>query len=368
MLRVGVTGASGFIGRHLRYFLYGRPGVEVAVAGREEFSSPPRLTKFVSGCDVVIHLAGQNRGEEQEVARVNATLARELIRACRTAGVSPLMVFASSTHIYRDTPYGDSKRICAEEFRRWAGETGAAFINLVLPHIFGEGQRPFYNSVVATFCRQLADGNQLQINSGGELELIHVQAVAARIFALIEKGQGGEIVPGGISLSVGDLADRLRKIDRSYREHIIPDLADHMERDLFNTYRSYLFPGHYPVAIPVNEDQRGFLFETVKSQSGGQSFFSLTRPGVTRGNHYHSRKMERFLVLKGEAEIRVRELFSPWVETFAVSGGRPRYLDIPTFHTHTITNTGEEDLLTLFWTTELFNPDDPDTYPEKVIL
>lgn len=366
MTRWGVTGASGFIGRHLRYYLHGRPGEEVLAAGREEFADPRRLAEFARGCQVIVHLAGRNRGNDREVARTNIDLARSLIEACRSTGAAPLVIFASSTHIHKNTPYGASKRACAEEFRRWAAGSGGSFANLVLPHVFGEGQRPFYNSVVATFCRRLADGGELRVDPGGRLELIHAQQVAALIGEVAAGGVGGEFVPSGVPLSVEELARRLGGIDRSYREHIIPALEDELERNLFNTYRSYLFPGYFPVPVPVREDHRGFLFETVKSRGGGQGFFSLTRPGITRGDHYHARKMERFLVLRGEAEIRVREIFSDRVETFPVDGISPRYVDIPTFHTHTITNTGRDDLLTLFWTTELFNPEDPDTFAEKV--
>lgn len=366
MVRVGITGASGFIGRHLRYYLLRRPEVEVITAGREDFASPGRLAEFVANSDIIVHLAGQNRGDAQEVSRTNLGLARRLIEACRASGAASRLIFASSTHISRETPYGISKKLCGEEFRRWSEESGGSFVNLVLPHVFGEGQRPFYNSAVATFCRRLADGDALEVNPGGKLGLIHVREIADLIYSLIESGGEGDVVPPAAFLTAGDLADRLREMDRLYRRHVIPDLQDDLQRDLFNTYRSYLFPGHYPVPIPVREDRRGRLFETVKSLGPGQSFYSRTLPLVTRGNHYHSRKIERFLVLQGKAEIRVRELCTDRVEVFPVNGERPGYVDIPTFHTHTITNVGREVLLTLFWTNEIFNPDDPDTFAEKV--
>jgi UDP-2-acetamido-2,6-beta-L-arabino-hexul-4-ose reductase len=151
-----------------------------------------------------------------------------------------------------------------------------------------------------------------------------------------------------------------------YQAMVMPPLESALDVRLFNTLRSYLFPAHYPVALTLHIDARGSLFEVVKSNSGGQVFMSTTHPGITRGNHFHTRKVERFLVASGEADIRLRKLFSDEVICFKVRGDAPSYVDIPTFYTHHITNTGQSELVTLFWANEIFDSVDPDTFPERV--
>jgi UDP-2-acetamido-2,6-beta-L-arabino-hexul-4-ose reductase len=174
-------------------------------------------------------------------------------------------------------------------------------------------------------------------------------------------------VPGR-ALKVSELLARLNGIAGLYNCQIVPDLRDLLDLRLFNTFRSYLFPNYYPVTLAVHEDNRGALFEAVKSRNAGQMFFSTTKHGVTRGNHYHTRKFERFLVTSGEAVIRLRKLFSGEIVDFRVSGSRPQYIDMPTFYTHNITNIGSTDLVTVFWAHEIFDKDDPDTYPESVAI
>jgi UDP-2-acetamido-2,6-beta-L-arabino-hexul-4-ose reductase len=151
-----------------------------------------------------------------------------------------------------------------------------------------------------------------------------------------------------------------------YAGHVFPDVRDDFDRDLFNTFRSYLYPHRYPTALTLHEDPRGCLFEAVKTHNGGQTFLSTTKPGITRGNHYHTRKIERFLVVSGQAEIRLRRVFDSEVQVFKVSGDQPAYVDMPTLHTHNITNTGSSDLITLFWTHEFYDPNMPDTFFELV--
>ncbi len=169
-------------------------------------------------------------------------------------------------------------------------------------------------------------------------------------------------------MQVSEALRRLRGIHESYQAGIIPNLSDPLELEFFNTYRSYLYPDHYPVPLNFLTDARGGLFEAVKSHHGGQTFLSTTHPGVTRGRHYHHQKVERFLVVSGQAEIRIRRLFGEQVKSFKVSGDKPCFIDIPTFHAHEITNVGETELLTMFWSHEIFDPLNPDTYSEPVIL
>ncbi|MBZ9753156.1 NAD-dependent epimerase/dehydratase family protein [Deinococcus sp. HMF7604] len=362
-MKVAVTGARGMLGTHLRAYLRAFDDVEVLPIDREEFAGD--LNQVLRGCDVIFHLAGMNRGDEQEVARTNVALTERLTTALEEVGSRAHVLFSSSTHVERDTPYGQSKRRSAESLGAWAGRSGGRFTNVILPGVFGEGGKPFYNSVVATFCHQLAHGEEPTANDS-ETEQIHAQEVSRRLWRLVRGGETGTVRVEGDRLTVRDLLETLQEMQAAYAAHVIPDISDPFRRDLFNMYRSFLYPAHYPVPLTLHTDPRGSLFEAIKSPSGGQAFMSTTHPGITRGNHFHTRKVERFLVSGGEAEIRLRHIFGDEVHTYRVSGEQPSYVDIPTLHTHNITNVGDSTLLTLFWTNELFDPNDPDQVPELV--
>ena len=366
MLRLGITGGFGFLGWHFRAHVHADKEIETVPAGRESFSGSDALAEFVHDKDAIVHLAGMNRGEEAEIEATNIALTRNLIEACERGQARPHIVFANSTHSSRDTAYGRSKRQSADMLSSWAARTGARFTNLVIPGAFGEGGRPFYNSVVSTFCHQLANGEMPKIIEDREIDLVHAQTLAARIVSIVRRTETGTVrIPGHV-MRVSALLDRLKIMAKEYSAHVLPSVSDRFGLELFNTYRSYLFPNYYPVALDRRSDVRGSLFEVVKTLHGGQCFFSTTKPGVTRGNHYHTAKIERFLVAQGEAVIRLRRLFSKEVHEYCVSGDRPVYIDMPTFYTHDITNVGSGELLTLFWAHEIFDPNRPDTNPEQM--
>ena len=366
MTTVAITGSSGFLGWHLRAHCHARPEMKIIEIDRHAFGDASRFQEIIRQADVVVHLAGLNRGEDQEIERVNVNLTRQLIATCQQTNAHPQVVLANSTHRDRETAYGRSKQQSADLLAAWASEAGAIFTDLVLPNVYGEGGRPFYNSVVATFCQQLASGEVPKIIQDGQLELVHAQTVVHAIVTAVEGRLSGEVRVQGEPLSVSECLQKLREFDRSYRGHLIPELKTDMDLDLFNTYRSYLYPRHYPVILQLHSDARGDLFEAVKSLHGGQCFISTTKPGITRGNHYHTRKFERFLVLNGEAVIRIRKLLTGDIVGFKVSGSAPQYIDMPTFCTHDITNTGQGDLTTLFWAHEIFDPQQSDTIREPV--
>jgi UDP-2-acetamido-2,6-beta-L-arabino-hexul-4-ose reductase len=310
-----------------------------------------------------------NRGDDEAILRTNVVLAEELVAACQRTGSTPHIIFANSTHSAGDTPYGRSKRRAAEVLSDWVITDGGHLTDLVLPHVFGERGRPFYNSVVSTFCHLLAHGEPPIVEQDAPLELLHAQRLADLVHELISRPPNDPVrrlkVPG-IPISVGELSERLLGIDSTYRGGVFPALSTTLELDLFNTYRSYLFPQHYPMALVQHTDHRGSLFEAVKGGSGGQTFVSTSRPGIVRGNHFHLRKVERFLVLDGEGSIYVRGLFDEKIHEFTVSGQHPVIVDIPTLHSHNIVNTGNTELLALFWAHEIFDREIPDTYSEAV--
>jgi UDP-2-acetamido-2,6-beta-L-arabino-hexul-4-ose reductase len=364
-IHVLVTGADGFLGWHFRCRCIGESGLVLTSVGRSVFENPSTLRELVHRTNWVVHLAGQNRGEDSSLAETNRELAMAVSEAIASAPRPVSVVYASSIHIDRDTAYARSKLEVGRILTTAAEASGGRCATLVFPHIFGERARPFYNSVVATFCHQLSnDGEPIILENGG-LELLHAQRAAEIILNCI-RGTEVNFRPTGYKIDVVTLLGRLRRISAMCRDDVLPDVRDPLELQLFNTYRHYLFPRQYPRVLKIVGDNRGELFEAVKSLNGGQAFLSSTHPGITRGNHFHRRKFERFLVLAGRARIRIRRLFDSEVHSFEVSGDRPCVIDMPTMHTHNITNVGDNDLTTMFWSSEVFDPKDPDTFAEGV--
>ena len=363
---IGITGARGLIGTHTRARLHVDPAVEVLAADRRTFQSPGVLDAFVQRCDAIVHCAGLNRGTDADVRDVNIDLARALVEACDRVGRAPHVLFASSTHIMRSTAYGEAKRACAEIFATWATARGTRFTNVVLPHVFGEGGKPFHNSVVSTFARQLAIGEEPTIDRDGDLELVHASDVAELMRRAIAEQTTGDLRPTGTPIGVVALYAKMNAFNRSYRDGIVPDVRDPFDRDLFNVVRTERYTVQPVNDLVLRTDPRGSLFETIKTMNGGQSFVSTTKPGITRGEHFHFKKLERFIVLRGKATIAIRHLFAGGLQIFAVSGDKPQFIDMPPLYPHNITNVGRDDLITQFWTDEIFDPARPDTFAEPV--
>lgn len=363
---IGITGITGFLGWHLRCFLNNRNDVKILPATRETFSSPESLDQFVSSCDAIVHLAGMNRGNDEQILETNISLAQKLVDSMERTNTTPQIVFASSIHVFYKTAYGESKKRAGEIFQAWSNRTKGAFCTLIFPHLFGEGGRPFYNSALATFCHQIANKEMPTIYNDPQLELVHAQKASEIILNVIETGKRGNKRVQGTTLTVSTLLARLYEIAETYEDHIIPSVSDDFDKALFNTYRSYLYPSHYPQSYTFHQDHRGALFEAQKSVNGGQTFISTTKPTVTRGNHYHLHKVERFVCLQGKCKVQIRKLFSDKIDEFVMDGETPQFIDIPTMHTHNLINIGEETLLMLFWTDSIFDPTNPDTYHEEV--
>lgn len=360
---VSMSGANGFLGWHTRAALQGT-GTSNAIPLGDKFDLDAAVSA-IDGTQRLIHIAGVNRGSDSEVQNGNELFAEQVSEALARCERPPsVVVFANSTQTSTGTIYGDAKRRAADLLRKAAENSGAHFDDVVLPNLFGEHGRPFYNAVTATFCHLLAQGEQPDVKQDKELTLLHVQDAADRLLGNI----GSELFDKlEVRESVSGLLCRLENIASTYRHGEIPDIRERFNRDLFNTYRSYTFTEQTPIAIERHADSRGSFFEIMRAHGGpGQSSFSTTEPGVTRGEHFHRRKVERFIVLAGTATISVRKLFSERTYEFAVSGGEPVAVDMPTMWTHKITNTGSDTLYTSFWTNEIFNPLNPDTIPELV--
>lgn len=371
--RVVVTGAGGLLGRHCLVRLHarncaarfrGEPApYDLVPLDRAAFNDAARLAGALEGAAAVYHFAGVNRGPEEEVEAGNVDIATRLAEACRASGSTAHIVYANSTHAASDTPYGRSKRRAGDILANAAPR----FTDLVLPHIFGEGARPFYNNVTATFIHQVMRGETPSVNPDGRVQLLHAGAAVEAAIGAVAEGVTGELRPAPRPMGVVDLLARLQGMHASYGANLFPDLSDPFDLALFNSYRAALYPEGFPRPLKLNTDARGVLFEAAKGGGGGQTFLSWTEPGVTRGNHFHLDKVERFLVLQGEAIIRIRRVPDGPVWEYRVDGRQPAAVDMPTLHTHSIENIGDKPLLTLFWTQAVFDPAAPDTYADPVL-
>jgi UDP-2-acetamido-2,6-beta-L-arabino-hexul-4-ose reductase len=367
-----VTGARGFIGRNL--------GVRLRLEDvrLREFSrdkSEGELAAWVVEADVVIHLAGVNRPDEPSGFRTgNVGFTERLVSLLAERSSPPHVIFASSIQATLESPYGTSKREAEDVLRRWSDMTGGRATILRLKNVFGKWCRPDYNSVVATFCHNIARGLPISVRDPGhQLELIHVDDVVdtlVRLTAAPDSLGAPEEIAAGIPsrrTSLGELAELIHSF-RSQRDTLlVPDLSSRFHRQLYGTYISYLEPAQWAYQLERREDPRGDLAEFIKSPWCGQIFVSRTRPGITRGNHFHHTKSEKFLVLAGSGLIRFRHVALGDVLEFPVRGEEYKVFDIPPGYTHSITNTGDTEMITLFWASEVLDPERPDTTYSPVL-
>lgn len=343
------------------------------------FADVAKLRGFVRECDVIVHLAAVNRDPDPQVLyETNLHLVNQLIEAMEQEGVKPYILFSSSTQEERDNVYGRSKREGRELFESWADRSGASFTGLVVPNVYGPFGRPNYNSFIATFCHKLTHGESPEIIQDSSVDLIYVGSLCKHIVTLIKSFETAEspkspkiersLVPADFSSKVSEILGKLTDYKELYfKNGFIPELKSTDDINLFNTFRSYIEPaGRYPVKLKVNADAKGVFVETIKLGVGGQVSFSTTVPGITRGNHYHTRKIERFTVIKGKAKIQLRRIGTSEVFDFFLDGSEPAYVDMPIWYTHNITNIGDEELYTQFWINEWYDPQDGDTFAEAV--
>jgi len=389
-IKVGITGQAGFIGTHL-YNTFGlQPDKFDRVPFEDEFfQNEKELNEFVKSCDTIVHLAAMNRHNDPEVIyNTNLGLVKQLIAACEATDSKPHILFSSSTQEERDNLYGKSKKEGRELLEQWAHNSDAQFTGLIIPNVFGPFGHPYYNSVVATFCHQLTHNETPKIDVNGEIKLIYVSELVNVIIEKINRTQITRMermtkdiisenpsnhyhqcsIEHTATIKVSTLLAKLNQYKTNYfGKGEIPNLDTPFDRNLWNTFLCYLdHSTFFPFHLKLNTDNRGSFVETVKLNSGGQVSFSTTVPGITRGNHYHTRKAERFAVIKGKARIELRRIGTDKTMSFELDGTQPSFVDMPIWHTHNITNVGEEELYTIFWINEHYNPDDGDAYFEKV--
>jgi UDP-2-acetamido-2,6-beta-L-arabino-hexul-4-ose reductase len=372
MLKIGITGQAGFVGTHLYNTLGMHPEeFERVDFQRSFFENEIALETFVSKCDVVVHLAAMNRhNEPQVIYDTNIGLVQKLISALNRTNSKAHVLFSSSTQEEKDNLYGKSKKEGRELMVAWAKKSGGKLTGMIIPNVFGPFGHPNYNSVVATFSHKIARNETPTIDVDGDLKLIYVGELVDEILKEIRIGDSKEevLVPHTSESKVSRILSLLEKYKEQYQNNgIIPELNNRFEVNLFNTFRCYMdIKNHFPVKYTQHTDPRGSFVEVIRLGVGGQVSFSTTVPGITRGNHYHTRKIERFAVIKGKALIQLRRIGTDEVLDFYLDGNEPAYVDMPIWYTHNIKNIGEEVLYTNFWINEFYDENDPDTYFEEV--
>ena len=370
-MNIVVTGASGFIGRNLVAHLVREEEVQVTEFDLQ--NTERELQEGLTRADLVFHLAGVNRPESVvEFVVGNVDFTAHVCELLTQIGRPVPMVLTSSIQAEQDNPYGRSKLQAEETLKRYVQENHAAGIIYRLKNVFGKWCRPNYNSVVATFCHNIARDLPITISDPDyELKLVYIDDV---IEYFVKETQGQE--PSGVyyreviptfKITLGRLAELLYSFREMRQSLSLPDFSDPFVRKLYGTYLSYLNVEDFAYNLQQRCDPRGCLAEFVKSSSFGQIFVSTTKPGVTRGNHYHHTKTEKFLVLQGDALIRFRHIESGEILEYLVKGEELRVVDIPPGYTHSIENVGKNELVTLFWASEVFDPGTPDTFPLSVL-
>lgn len=374
-MKVVVTGAKGFVGRNLTTALR-RAQAEVAEIDVD--STPDAWLAAVQGAKAVFHLAGVNRPEHDDEFRAGnveslATLFAAIDRhaASDSTAARPLVVLSSSTQAAQDNPYGRSKQDAERSLESYAALTGTPAVIYRLPGVFGKWCRPNYNSVVATFCHNIARDLPIAISDPSRVvELVHVDDVVAQFMTHLEAPNAGLTRPDVrpvFSATLGELADQIRGFRAMRDTLLVPDASDPFTRRLLGTYTSYLPADGLAYGLEQRTDNRGTLAELLRSAHFGQMFVSRTHPGITRGNHYHDLKVEKFCVLEGDAVIRFRAVQGDAITEHRVSGADFKVVDIPPGMTHSIENVGTTEMIVLFWASEILDRDRPDTHFLEVL-
>ncbi|MDR1925580.1 MAG: NAD-dependent epimerase/dehydratase family protein [Planctomycetaceae bacterium] len=373
-----ITGSSGFLGKNLCEHLSQRKGIVLKTFDLE--NSMDELRRFVGVADIIFHLAGVNRPlqlDDFETGNVGFT--QTLLNEISQSGRRPRVIFSSSIQAELDNPYGKSKRSAELLLEDAARKDDIRLSIFRLPNLFGKWSRPNYNAVTSTFCHNIANDLPVQINDPSViLNLAYVDDAVGAFLKEMEKKPYRDryrhqyIVDQSAipckKITVGELAQRIYFFRNMQETLLISDFSDRFNKQLYATYLSYVPKERWEYGTEIKTDDRGNLAELVKSTSFGQMFVSKTKPGITRGNHYHHTKTEKFMVISGEAVIRFRHIHHNEIIEFSVHGDHYRIVDIPPGYTHSITNTGTTELITLFWASEIFDSSQADTYFKPVTL
>lgn len=376
-MKILVTGAKGFLGRNLcatlKNIAEGKDrsfGIDsdLEVYEYDIDSDPSLLGKWCKDCEFVFHLAGVNRPKDTaEFMQGNYGFTSTLLAELEWHRNSCPIMISSSVQAELDNPYGKSKLAGEELLRRHAERLGAKILIYRFTNLFGKWCRPNYNSVIATFCNNIANGLPIKVNDpNAQFRFAYVDDVVAELIAALQgkEHRSGDFcyVPVEYTATVGQIADMIYSFKASRTELSVPDMSDAFTAKLYATYLSYLPEKEFSYPLKVNQDARGSFTEIIRTPDRGQFSVNISKPGITKGNHWHHTKNEKFLVVSGKGVIRFRRIDSDEVISYYVSGDKPEVVDIPTGFTHVIENLGDTDLVTFMWASECFDPQKPDTY------
>ena len=365
MAVIVVTGSEGFLGKNLVAALKRIPGYTV----RECDITTPHdvFTGYLREADIVYHLAGINRPpRDSDFTEGNVNFTKVLIDTLSAHNKKIPIVFTSSSQALLDNPYGKSKKEAEDILLSFARTTGSPVYIYRLTNVFGKWCKPNYNSVVATFCHNISRHIDISISDEKkEMELAYIDDVVAEFTGIIgrtDMASGNHhVLPRSFKTTLGGLAKMLFSFRDIRATLTLPDLADDFTRYLYSTYLSYLDTTDFSYPLDTKSDQRGVLAELLKSPHFGQIFISRTHAGITRGNHYHDTKIEKFCVIEGKAVIRFRHILDKTVISYPVTGNELKIVDIPPGYTHCIENTGDREMVVLFWANAIFDKNRPDT-------
>lgn len=370
MKKVLVTGSSGFIGKNLIEGLRRHRDIEIKTFDIEDTLAD--LSEHLKDVDIVFHLAGVNRSEKvEEFETGNALLTKHIVTILEGYKKHVPIVLSSSIQALLDNPYGISKRQAEDVLVEYSRNHDADVYIYRFPNVFGKWCRPNYNSVVATFCYNIMHGLDIFISDENkEIELVYIDDVVDEFLRLRSRTNADKntcyyTINRTFKITLGELAEKIYQFRDMRKTLVVPDLSDDFMKCLHATYLSYLGKDAFSCKLEMKVDERGSLAELFKSQHFGQIFVSTSHKGVIRGNHYHRTKVEKFCVLKGEAVIKFRHIFEDEVLSYHVSGENIEIVDIPPGYEHSIENSGDGEMLVLFWANQIFDPDKPDTYCER---
>ncbi len=364
-MKILVTGAKGFIAKNLVATIGKEDKYEIICIDRE--SSKDKLEKGILECDFIVHLAGINRPKnEEEFLKGNTELTEDIIEILKKNNKNTTILITSSIHADLDNAYGQSKKRAEEALIKYMADTKGNVFIFRLPNVFGKWCRPNYNSAIATFCHNIARGEEVWISDPTkEMTLVYIDDVVRNIKDIIDNEK--KYIPGYQNVDIehkatlGEIVDLINSFKESRKSLMIPNMENELTKKLYSTYLSYLPENDFSYPLKMNVDNRGSFTEFIKSNDIGQISVNISKPGITKGNHWHNTKNEKFLVVSGEGVIRFRKVDSKEIIEYKVSGENLEVVDIPVGYTHSIINTGERDLVTIMWVNEIFNQEKPDT-------
>lgn len=363
-MKILVTGANGFIGKNLIAKLKELNNYEIISIDRN--NTEEELVQALLEAEFIFHLAGINRPkDEKEFFEGNSGLTGEIVRILKENNKNTPIAITSSIQADLDNAYGKSKKLAEEELLMYSTSANAKVFIYRLPNVFGKWCRPNYNSAVATFCNNIARGEEVWVSDPNiELTLVYIDDV---VRCLISSMEDKNSLAGYVNIDIehkatlGKIVELLNSFVESRKSLMVPNMEDEFTKKLYSTYLSYLPEDKFCYPLKMNVDNRGSFTEFLKTSDRGQVSINISKPGITKGNHYHHTKNEKFLVVSGEGLIKFKKIDSEEVIEYRVSGEKLEVIDIPVGYTHNIINIGTSDMVTIMWVNEVFNPEKPDT-------